>query len=56
MGGFHDPPGHGTKTWPIDWSNVLIHHVDLNEMRYLRAKGEFRDEWTTLCETCLPRR
>ncbi|KZV78744.1 hypothetical protein EXIGLDRAFT_736655 [Exidia glandulosa HHB12029] len=44
-GGFHDPPLHGTQPFPVDYSTVLIHHIDINEMRQLRAMPEWNGEW-----------
>ncbi|KZV78802.1 hypothetical protein EXIGLDRAFT_847156, partial [Exidia glandulosa HHB12029] len=44
-GGFHDPPMHGSQGHPIDYGTVLIHHVDLNEMRQLRSIPEWESEW-----------
>ncbi|KZV81850.1 hypothetical protein EXIGLDRAFT_730532 [Exidia glandulosa HHB12029] len=44
-GGFHDPPLHGSLGYPIDYGTALIHHVDLEEMRQLRAMPEWKSEW-----------
>ncbi|EJD54616.1 hypothetical protein AURDEDRAFT_156396 [Auricularia subglabra TFB-10046 SS5] len=44
-GGFHDPPLHGKHPLPIEYSTVLIHHLNLEEMQQLRALPEFQGEW-----------
>lgn len=44
-GGFHDPPLHGKHPFPIEYSTVLIHHLNLEEMQQLRALPEFQGEW-----------
>jgi hypothetical protein len=46
----HDPAGFHTpeKEWqivPIDWDTVCIHHSNPVEMRALRNRAEFADEW-----------
>jgi hypothetical protein len=44
--GFHDPPGHGWKTGVVGWETVVVHHLDPEEMREMRALPQFRGEWT----------
>lgn len=44
-GGFHDPPLHGQVPHPIEYGTVLIHHLTLDEMRYLRAMQQWEGEW-----------
>jgi hypothetical protein len=45
--GFHDPTGHGwtEKSSPIDWDNVVIHHINEENMRGLRQLDQFKDEF-----------
>jgi hypothetical protein len=43
--GFHDPPRHGWKNAPIGWDTVVIHHVDVTEMRSLKEMEHWKSEW-----------
>jgi hypothetical protein len=48
LAGFHDPPEHGWKTFPVTYESVCIHHVDASEMRTLRAMEEWEGEFDEL--------
>ena len=45
---FHDPPGHSwneSSTLQITWDSVVIHHLNVDEMRGVRGRGEFEGDW-----------
>lgn len=43
--GFHDPPDHGWRTFPLTYDTVAVHHIQPEEMFALRDLPQFRDEW-----------
>jgi hypothetical protein len=43
--GFHDPFDHSWDPYIVDWDTVLIHKITAKEMRGLRLRPEYKDEW-----------
>jgi hypothetical protein len=45
--GFHDPPRHGWKNAQIGWETVVVHHLNVEELRALRELNQWEGEWET---------
>lgn len=45
---FHDPPGHSwneSSTLQVSWDSVVIHHLNVDEMKGIRGREEFKGDW-----------